>query len=75
MTCAERGPGARRAAATAASIMPSVAGAHAIEVGQKAVTPYFGSRAATAAMASGPSSTSSPSRPWMCTSTKPGTIR
>ena len=58
----------RRAASSA------VAGVHATDVGQNAVTPYFGSRRATSATASAPSSTSMPSMPWTCTSTKPGTM-
>ena len=63
-----------RARATPSSIVVSRDGAHATEVGQNAVTPYFGRRLATSATASAPSSTSMPSMPWTCTSTKPGTM-
>ena len=47
--------GALRRARDRREHQASVAGSQAIDVGQKAVTPYRGSRAATSAVASGPS--------------------
>ena len=64
-----------RASRTSASMRRSASGAHAIEVGQNAVTPNRGRRAARAAIAPPPSSVSMPSTPCTCTSMKPGTTR
>ena len=72
-TRADPGGGAARTDAISSSSVWSAGGAQATVVGQKAVTPYFGSRAATAATAPAPSSTSTPSTPCTCTSMKPGT--
>ncbi len=75
-TRAEPGAGSpAQSVPTSASRTSSGAGGQATLVGQKAVTPYRGSRAAMAATVPGPSSVSSPSRPCTCTSIRPGTIQ